>query len=103
MTSPTRLTFTDFEIATNDILGANRQGPISPQWTRTKFTIPNGHEAPKLVTGWLTNNCPGLWTTYHYQDPKSKDYQDVMVVWFEDRNDALLFKLRGGHQAWQVA
>lgn len=103
MEKPTNLIFTDFEVPVNRLFRRSQQGPMNLTWTRTQFTIPDSYEAPKKVEEWLSENTPGRWATYSYQNPKSKNSDYVMVVRFEDKNDALMFKLRGGHQAWESA
>ena len=76
--------------------------PVPTTWKRVQFSIPDGYTSAKAVEEWLKVNCPNRWASYHYQNPKQKAQGDrVMVVRFEDKNDALLFKLRGGHQAWE--
>ena len=102
MEKPTSLSFTDFEIPVDTLFRRAQQGPMNLAWTRTQFTIPDGYDAPRAVETWLGENCPGKWATYNYQSPKGKTNEHIMVVRFEDRNDALMFKLRGGHQAWDA-
>lgn len=102
MDKPTSITFTDFEVPLDTILRHSQQGPMDLRWTRTQFTIPDGYDAPRAVEAWLVENCPGRWQTYHYHSPKGRDDGYSMVVRFEDKNDALMFKLRGGHQAWDA-
>jgi hypothetical protein len=58
-------------------------------------------EAFKAVREWLVSNCGGDWREHHFSDPRSKNNELTMIVKFENRDDALMFKLRGGHQAWQ--
>lgn len=73
-------------------------------WTRVQFNIPDSWESIKKVQDWLRENNPGQWASYCYQHPKSRKTNDhTMVVRFQDKNDALMFKLRGGHQAWQIS
>lgn len=101
MDKPTSLAFTDFEVPLSSLFRRNKQGPMNLTWTRVQFMIPDGYEAPKSVEEWLTENTPGEWQTFHYNSPKGKTNEFVMVVRFKDKNDALMFKLRGGHQAWE--
>ena len=70
-------------------------------WTRVQFPIPDGWEGSKKIQEWLEENCPGRWSTYSYQNPKSKSGENIMVIRFENKNDALMFKLKDGHKAWQ--
>lgn len=101
MEKPTNLSFTDFEVPVDSLFRRAQQGPMNLAWTRTQFAVPDSYEAPKAVELWLTENTPGKWATYSYQSPKGKSSDFIMVVRFEDKNDALMFKLRGGHQAFE--
>jgi len=101
MQKPTSLKFTDFEIPADRINARFHAGPMNLTWIRTQFSIPDGYDAPRKVEQWLEQNAANRWATYSYQSPKGKAHDFVMVVRFEDRNDALMFKLRGGHQAWE--
>lgn len=101
MEKPVNISFTDFEIPVEVLFRKTSQGPMNLSWTRTQFAVPDGYEAPKAVETWLVENCPGRWATYSYQSPKGKGGDYIMVVRFEDKNDALMFKLRGGHQAYE--
>lgn len=101
MEKPTSVKFTDFEIPVGSLFRASKYGPMSTSWVRTQFSIPDVFEAPKSIESWLRENCPGEWASYHYTSPKGKGGECVMVVRFADKNDALMFKLRGGHQAFE--
>ena len=101
MEQPTSLSFSGLEVPISNIM-PNQFGPMNPNWTRVQFAVNDQWEGPKKVQDWLKENCPNRWSSYHHLNPKSKTEDIViMVVRFEDKNDALLFKLRGGHQAWQ--
>lgn len=101
MEKPTTLSFTDLEVPVDSLFRRAEQGPMNLTWTRTQFAIPDTYNAPRAIEAWLGENCPGRWAAYSYQDPKGKGEDHVMVVRFEDKNDALMFKLRGGHQAFE--
>lgn len=101
METPQSLVFTDFEIPL-DQLFQHAKGPMNLSWTRVQFLIPDGWNAPQVIQKWMTDNTPGDWQAYHYSNPKGKDNDFVMVVRFRDKNDALMFKLRGGHQAHEA-
>lgn len=77
-------------------------GPVSNSWSRTAFEVPDGYTAPRIVDEWLRDNCKGRWTSVHFHNPRNKGHGHTMVVRFEDRNDALLFKLRDGHKSWET-
>lgn len=103
MKKPSSLVFEDYEVPVSDLYstGNGVNGPVPTTWTRTQFNIPNNYSAPAEVTKWLDENCPGRYSSWFYQDPRSKEHAAVMVVKFESRNDALMFKLQGGHQSWE--
>ena len=101
MDKPTEVSFTDLDVPIQSLFRRASQGPMNLCWTRTQFNIPDSYDAAKAVEMWLIEHCPGRWQAYHYVSPKGKGEDQVMVVRFEDKNDALMFKLRGGHQAWQ--
>lgn len=101
MEKPSNLAFTDFDVSVDSLFRRAQQGPMNLTWTRTQFSIPDNYDAPRAVETWLTENCPGQWATYNYSNPKGRG-DSIMVVRFADKNDALMFKLRGGHQAYDV-
>lgn len=102
MISPDTIKFTDYEVDVRSLFQRSLSGPANLKWTRVLFPIPDGFQAPQTVMNWLGDNTPGQFDTWHYQNPRSKNGEYAMVVCFEDKNDALMFKLRGGHQAWQA-
>jgi hypothetical protein len=101
METPTSIQFTDFEISTDVLFRRAHSGPMNPSWTRVQFPISNNWDDHIEVEKWLGENTPGKWASYHYQNPKGKKHDFTMIVRFENKNDALMFKLRGGHQAWE--
>ena len=101
MEKPTSLTFDGLDVSLN-ILDERSSGPMDLAWIRTQFNIPDQYDAPKAVHDWLTFNCHGEWSSYYYTAPKFKSGEGIMVVRFKDRNDALMFKLRDGHKAWET-
>lgn len=103
MDKPTHISFTDLDIPLATLFRGSQQGPMNLSWVRTQFAIPNTHEASRKVELWLLENCPGRWASCLYQNPKSRDEEHIMIVRFQDKNDALMFKLRDGHKAWEIA
>jgi hypothetical protein len=103
MQRPDTIEFEGLTVQASDMLRTSRRpvGPIDRSWSRTSFEIPDAYSAPRHVEEWLETNCTGVWTTFHFTNPKSKDYSQIMVVRFADLNDALFFKLRDGHRAWE--
>jgi hypothetical protein len=102
MDHPKELNFTDLDVPVASLLRRGQQGPMHRSWTRVQFEVPDAHEASKAVEAWLTGNCSSGWETYQYQSPRGKNSEHIMVVKFENRDEALMFKLRGGHQAWEI-
>lgn len=69
-------------------------------WTRTVFNVPTSRDAVHQVYEWLAYNCQGQYSAYKFHDTTSyTEYK--MVVRFENKNDAILFKLQDGHRAWE--
>lgn len=100
MKKPQTIKFTDLEISPLDLQGLGRQGIIPSSWARVQFPIPNDWSKLEKVSKWLTENTSDDWGTYNFY-ADSKAQERIMVVKFKDKNDALMFKLRGGHQCWQ--
>lgn len=101
---PSTVEFEGLSLPVSDVIRAkgNSTGPVPSTWQRVSFPVPDGYTCARAVEEWLAQNCPNKWAAYHYNNPKQKASADrIMVVRFEDKNDALLFKLRGGHQAWE--
>lgn len=104
MSIPESLTFTDYEVPTAAIFKQRQESsPMNRAWTRVQFAVPDSWEASRRVVDWLNENCPNRYCFYCYQNPRGSGPDYIMVVRFEDKNDALIFKLRGGHQAWESA
>lgn len=102
MIPPISIKFDDIEIPTSSITRTlSNKAPCPASWLRVQFPIPDPWDAPTKVEEWLNENCPNGWRSYHYQNPKNQSSEHIMVVRFEDKNDAIFFKLRGGHQAWE--
>lgn len=103
MQPPVSLKFDGLECTVDQLLQSKtRRFPTPGGWTRVHFIIPDNYEAPQKVDAWLSKNCPSKWASYNYTDPKNKKHDIIMVVRFESKDDALLFKLRGGHQCWMT-
>lgn len=102
MQKPISIKFHELDVDVASLrLDPPNKGAMPLEWTRVTFPVPDPWEAPQSVEKWLTENCAGRWRSYNYQNPKSKDSSRIMVVCFNDKNDALFFKLKGGHQAWE--
>ena len=101
MKKPQTIKFTDLEISPLD-LDTSMGGPgiIPGSWTRVQFSVPNDWHKLEQVSKWLMNHAADDWATYNYH-ADNKAQERTMVVKFKDKSDALMFKLRGGHQCWQ--
>lgn len=104
MSKPSVITFTDYVVPISALTWNGPQSLAPPTWTRVKFNVPGEHaqrDCSKLVCEWLVSNCNGQWRANSFPDPRSKSHERTMIIKFESRDDALMFKLRGGHQAWE--
>jgi hypothetical protein len=69
-------------------------------WARLEINLPDPFQNITKIYGWIEKNATKRWGAYEYRRPGRKEYN--MVIFFEDMNDALFFKLRGGHRAWEI-
>lgn len=108
MKQPDIISFDGLEVSISELQNNNKQikGPCPQDWVRVKFKIPlevahNGFDA---VTKWLQQNNTSRWFGYTFQDPAAPKHgmpDNFAVIKFESKDDAILFKLRDGHQAWK--
>ena len=105
MQRPTSVNFTNWTLAGNEMsLIANAGIPNHKitDWTRLVVSVPVDRDSMQHVQKWLFENCSGQFVFYKYQDGAVyTEYK--MVIRFENKNDALLFKLKDGHRAWEQA
>lgn len=101
MEKPTNIEFTGLDVPMRDVFRKTDKGPMHVKWTRVQFTVDDPYANAIAVEEWLRANCPGEWESYTYTRPKGKNSDAVMVIRFENLNDAMMFKLRGGHQVWE--
>lgn len=99
-----KIDFTDLTISCNDLLRKSRRvsGPVDNTWIRVKIKIPNQY-AIKKIEDWIEENLIYSWFSYHFQDRiyDKKSTELTMILRFESNNDALMFKLKDGYNAWQ--
>lgn len=76
-------------------------GPTPRSWTRVTVILPDAYHSAKQIEDWIVANLTGRWSSYTFQRRAldKKNHDSAMVIRFEDNNDALMFKLMGGHQA----
>lgn len=98
-----KLEFTDYTVYSNQLLRQNRKVALADSsWTRVKIFVPDGYSSKK-VEDWIEENLTSAYYCYTYAnrtyDKKQNGY--TMILRFKENNDALMFKLQGGHQAYQ--
>ncbi|MNK39728.1 hypothetical protein D3C87_583480 [compost metagenome] len=103
MRKPDTVKFTGLTLSASDLKEASNAGVkevVGSDWKRVHFSVPTARDAIQHVFDWLKANCQGQYTAYKYHDSSSyTEYK--MVVRFEDKNDAIIFKLQDGHKAWE--
>ena len=103
MQKPDQVKFTNLVLdskALNKMGNAGMNLVAEADWARVHFEVPTARDAIQHVFDWLKNNCKGQYTTYKYYDAKGySNYR--MVIRFEDKHDAIIFKLQDGHRAWE--
>ena len=92
--------FKDLEFDSKDILRPARQVFHSwpNHWTRTEIEIKDKYYLDTLpLIDWIEENLSGRWGMLQRSTPnKSKEF--IVMLCFEFENDALMFKLLGGHE-----
>lgn len=102
MKLPQIVEFDGLTLTQNDIKSFISDLPVAiipTEWKRVIIDVPDTYSAPSKVNEWLAENCINGYASYEFSDPVT--YDGVMVIRFEDVNDALMFKLRDGHKAWE--
>lgn len=80
--------------------------PWPKHWTRVQITLPRQREAYRQVINWIEENLQDLYgATYVIGDEDvgtKTDRNRIRAVFaFANSNDALMFKLQGGHKAYE--
>jgi hypothetical protein len=92
--------FTDYTVKGMDIAfssGKRWQGVWPRHWQRVMITVPRMMDAQNKIFDWLEQNNRGRYGVYQI----TGDGRDAKLrIAFENGNDALMFKLRGGHKAY---
>jgi hypothetical protein len=93
--------FTGVTLNASDILGkyGNRKtkGPFPKHWERVQVQIHQhdyGKDFIQLMDEYIAKHFEGKWGVY------KNDYESALVVFFEDGNDAIMFKLMDGATAY---
>lgn len=96
-----KIQFTDYELNSEDIIKMNPNridAPWNPEWTRVEVVAGNfWMDNDKLIQFIEENIQNGAWDYYSYQN-SAPSYSQTIVVGFEHPDDAIMFKLRGGHK-----
>ncbi len=103
MRKPPQVKFTGLTLSPTDLKETSNAGItniVDNSWKRVHFSVPTARDAIQHVYDWLKTNCKGQYSAYKFHD--SNNYTEYkMVVRFEDKNDAIIFKLQDGHRAWE--
>jgi len=67
---------------------------ITPEWARLEFQVDTSRTTLDKVNAWLRQETTKMWSIYKYHDPANHSKYNV-VIRFEEKNDAVLFKLSG--------
>lgn len=103
MKSPSTIKFSDIEIKplpVNSPGEAPYMSLIPKSWTRIQFDIPSNTHYVGKIYDWIRTNSGDCWSGYYYSPGDKETF--TVVIKFKDRNDALMFKLRDGFQAWKT-
>lgn len=100
---PEKVTFTGLTVPSNIMYGASRgrkqEGPWPATWARLvekdslKSRSLSAKEITHRIDAWLEKHIQGSWGLYYIHASLST------VFFFQDENDAILFKLMGGMAA----
>lgn len=93
--------FTGLTLNASDIIGTfqNRKakGPFPATWERVEVPI-SAYEYGKDFIGamddYIASNFEGRWGVYQ------NEHESKLIVFFEDSNDAVMFKLMDSHTAY---
>jgi len=99
--------FTGLEVETSKLFNLSRKikGACPETWTRVMLIIPPLSNYA-LIDKWIDVNLTGKYYSYHYDrslthSSKKEKLTGMCIVYrFEHKNDALMFKLMGGNQAY---
>lgn len=97
---PEKVRFTGLTIPATSLLfgyeGRKFHGVPPAKWQRVEIQhdSADGRELDR-IDSWLSKNIEGRWASFALQ------HGAPVVVFIEDDNDALVFKLKGGETAWR--
>jgi len=109
--------FYERTINNDDLLqkGGRTNKPWPVNWTRMEIEIPDTYDAPDQIIKFINNDMEcSRWGYFTYTDDDKKNSfvsdnsflydiagKNIMVIGFEEEEDATMFKLMGGHEAWE--
>ena len=68
-------------------------------WTRIEVPVPQEYyHGSEIVDKWIEKNLYGRWGMIERTQRRG---ENLLIICFEFENDALMFKLLGGHEAWE--
>jgi hypothetical protein len=79
------------------LLSRRLRAPTPADWIRHQFTTDGFVDPEWNISEWLTNNLFGRWTLNFGMTLNGM----VIVVGFEQANDAVMFRLMEGETAWR--
>jgi hypothetical protein len=95
---PLKVRFTGLEFDPMEVLQSRELigSPIPPDWVRVRFDVPD--EAVTKVRRWVAKNTNDRWCLYSFEG----DFETTtVVIAFETKTDAVMFRLKNGETAWQ--
>ena len=93
---PSVVRFTGLEIQPEE-LNRKVKGPIPLHWTRHQFMLDEFVEPEWDMTTWINNNLTGRWAIGVFHTPEGT----IVVLGFENGNDAVMFRFLEGETAWR--
>lgn len=88
------VSFTDLEIRSIKVVPERKVvGPWPKSWTKIEVNLPDSYSAKKKVWAWIDQNLEDRWGSYEYTIRDT--LESKMVIGFETRKDAMIFKLSG--------
>jgi hypothetical protein len=97
MKSPV-IKFTGLEIPA-DAFERVRRKPAHQDWHRIEFQLDEDITV-QSIRSWLLDTYDMGWQMYEYNHPDT--HHTIVIIRFQDRNHALMFKLQNGMRAGKI-
>lgn len=92
------INFTNYIINTGDIIDSRLIRGVCPRhWTRVQLTV-EGIYTVTTIKSWINENLSRMYHYYTYADDVGHSL--TLVIRFEDKDEALLFKLCSSNEDW---